>query len=54
MIDIKQLDNVEYINYWRSVVTKDATCTCKINSRIAMVKQNSAVKKEPVHQKIGL
>ena len=53
MTDIKQLDNVEYINYWRSVVTKDATCTCKINSRIPMVKQNSVVKKTLFTRKLG-
>jgi len=34
----KKLDNEEYINSWRSMVTRDRTCTCEINSRIAAVK----------------
>jgi hypothetical protein len=47
MVDKKQLDNVECINYWRSMVTKDATCTCEINARIAMVKAELGNNKEP-------
>jgi hypothetical protein len=46
MID-KKLDNVEYINSWRSMVTRDRTCTCEINFRIAVVKAEFGNKKGP-------
>jgi hypothetical protein len=36
MIDQKQLDNVEYFNYFGSMITNDARCTREIRSRIAM------------------
>jgi len=38
MIDQKQPKNVEYFNYFGSLITSDATCTCEIRSRIAMAK----------------
>jgi hypothetical protein len=38
MIDQKQLKNVEYFNYLRSLVTNDARFTRKIKSRIVMAK----------------
>ena len=38
MVDQNQPENVEYFNYWGSMVTNDARCTCEIKSRIAMTK----------------
>jgi hypothetical protein len=38
MIDQKQLENVEYLNYLGSMITNDARCTCEIKSRIASKK----------------
>jgi hypothetical protein len=38
MIDQKQLENVEYLNYLGSIITNDVRCTCAIKSRIAMAK----------------
>jgi hypothetical protein len=38
MVDQNQLENVEYYNYWGSLITDDARCTCEIKSRIAMTK----------------
>jgi hypothetical protein len=38
MIDKKQLENVEYLNYLDSIITNDARCTCDIKSRIAIAK----------------
>jgi hypothetical protein len=38
MMDQKQLENVEYFNYFHSVITNDAECTREIISRIAMAK----------------
>jgi hypothetical protein len=37
-IDQKQLENVEYFNYWGSLITNDARCTREIKSRIATAK----------------
>jgi hypothetical protein len=36
--DQRQLENVEYFNYLGSMIIKDARCTLKIKSRIAMAK----------------
>jgi hypothetical protein len=38
MIDQKQLENMEYLNYLGSMITNDARCTCEIKSKIAMAK----------------
>jgi hypothetical protein len=38
MIDQKQLENVEYLNYLGSMITNDARCTHEIKSRIAKAK----------------
>jgi hypothetical protein len=38
MIEQKQLENLEYLNYWGSMMTNVATCTREIKSRITMVK----------------
>ena len=38
MIDQKQMENVEYFKYLRSILTSDGRCTCEIKSRIAMTK----------------
>jgi hypothetical protein len=45
MIDQKQLENVECFKYLGSVLTNDGGCTCKIKSRIAMVKAAFSKKK---------
>jgi hypothetical protein len=44
MIDEKQLENVEYVNYLGSMI-KDARCTREIKSRIATVKAAFSKKK---------
>jgi hypothetical protein len=38
MIELKQLENVEYFKYLGSMLTYDERCTCEIKSRIAMAK----------------
>ena len=38
MIDQKQWENVEYLNYLGSLITNDARCTHEIKSIIATVK----------------
>ena len=38
MIDQKQLENVEYFKYLRSILTNDGRCICEIKRRIAMAK----------------
>jgi hypothetical protein len=38
MIDQKQSENVEYLNYFGSMITNDAGCTHEIKSRNAMAK----------------
>lgn len=38
MIDEKQPENVEYFNYFCSMVTNDARCTYEIISRISRAK----------------
>jgi hypothetical protein len=38
MIDQKQLENVEYLNCFGSVITNDARCTREIKYSIAMAK----------------
>jgi hypothetical protein len=38
VIDQKQLENVEYLNYLGSVITNDARYTSEIKSRIAIAK----------------
>jgi len=38
MIDQKQWENVEYFNYFGSLITNDARRTHEIKSRIAMAK----------------
>jgi hypothetical protein len=38
MMDPKQLENVEYFNYFGSMITSDERCTHEFKSRIAMAK----------------
>jgi len=45
VIDQKQLDNVEYLNYVQSVVTNDAVCINAIQSRISMAETAFYIKK---------
>jgi hypothetical protein len=44
MIDQKQSENVEYLNYLDSIITTDARCACKVKSSFAMAK--AALKKQ--------
>jgi hypothetical protein len=41
MIDQKQLENVEYLNYLGSMITNDATCTREMNPELPRLKQSS-------------
>jgi hypothetical protein len=45
MIDQKQLENVEYLNYLVSMVTNDVRCTREIKARIAIAKLTFGRKK---------
>ena len=54
MIDQKQLENVEYFNYLRIVITNDARFTHEMKYRIAMAKAAFSKKKKTFHQQIGL
>jgi hypothetical protein len=56
MIYQKQLENVEYFNYFRSTITNDARCTREIKFRFAMAKAGfkKKTKKKIFHQHIGL
>jgi hypothetical protein len=54
MIDQKQLLNVEYFNYFGSMITNDARCTCEIKSRIAMAKAAFKKKKNLFTSKLNL
>jgi hypothetical protein len=53
MIDQKQLENVEYFNYFGSI-TNDARCTCEIKYRIAMAKAAFNKKKPLFTSKLDL
>jgi hypothetical protein len=44
MIDQKQSEDVEYVIYLGSMITKDARCACKVKSSFSMVK--AALKKQ--------
>jgi len=39
MTDEKQSENVEYVNYLGSTITKDARCACKFKSSFSMAKR---------------
>ena len=54
MIYQKQMENVEYFNYYGSVVTNDARCTQEIKSRIAMAEAAFNKKKTLFTRKIDL
>jgi hypothetical protein len=54
LIDQKQLENMEYLNYLCSMTTKDARCTREIKSRIAMAKPAFSKKKSPFTSKLEL
>ena len=41
VIDKKQMGNVEFFNYFDSMITNDARCTREIKSRIAVANQCS-------------
>jgi hypothetical protein len=45
LIDEKQLDNVEYLNYMQSLVTDCAVCILAIQSRISMAEAAFCKKK---------
>jgi hypothetical protein len=38
MTEQRELENVEYFNYWSSVITDNARCMLKIKSRFAMAR----------------
>lgn len=38
IVDQKDVENVDYFIYLVSMITNDASCTCEIKCRIAMVK----------------
>jgi hypothetical protein len=42
MIDKKQLENVEYLNYLGSMISNNARCTCESKSGLPWQKQHSA------------
>lgn len=44
MIDQKQSENVEYVNYLGSMITKDARCACKVKSSFVIAR--AALKKQ--------
>jgi hypothetical protein len=52
-IDRKQQENVEYFNYFGSMITNGARCTREIKSRIAKTKA-AFNKKKTFHQQTGL
>jgi hypothetical protein len=53
-IDLKQLQNMEYFNHLGSMITNDASCTCKIKSRTAMAKAAFNKKKTLFPSKVDL
>jgi hypothetical protein len=54
MMDQKHPENVEYFNYFGSMITNDARCAWKIKSMIVMEKAAFDKKEESFHQQIGL
>jgi hypothetical protein len=54
MIDQKQLEKVEYMNYLGSTITNDARCAYEIKSRIAMSKAAFNKKKSLFTSKLYL
>jgi hypothetical protein len=46
LLDQKQLENLEYLNYLCSVITKDARCTRELRSSIALAKPSFNKKKK--------
>jgi hypothetical protein len=53
MIDKKQVENVECLKYFGTMITNDARCTCEIKYRNAIAK-GSFNRKKTFHQQIGL
>jgi hypothetical protein len=54
MIDQKQPENVEYFNYFGSMITNDARCTRETKSRIATTKAAFNKKKALFTSKLDL
>jgi hypothetical protein len=52
LIDQKQLDNVEYLNYLQCLVRNDAICIRAIQSRISMA-EAAFYKRRLIRQQIG-
>ena len=52
MTDHRQLKNVEYFNYFNSMIINDTRSTCEIKSRTAIEKVT--FNKKTFHQQIGL
>jgi uncharacterized Rmd1/YagE family protein len=53
MLQLKQLENVEYFNYLGNMITNYSRCTRKIKSKIVMAKAAFNTKKT-FHLQIGL
>jgi hypothetical protein len=54
MVDKKQLENVEYLNYLGTMITNDARCTCEIKSTIVIAKAAFNKKKTLFTSKLDL
>ena len=52
--DQKQLENIEYFNYFGRLITNDARCTREIKYRIAMAKAAFNRKKNLFNSKLEL
>ena len=50
----KQLEYVEYFNYFGTLTTNDARCTSETKSRIAMTKAAFNKKRTLFHQEVGI
>ena len=54
IIDQKEKDNVQYLNYLGSMITNDESCTREIISRIAKATAAFSKKKNFFHQQNGI
>jgi hypothetical protein len=53
MINKKQPENVEYFNYFGSMITNDARCISEVTSRIAKAKTACIKNKTLFNQQTG-
>jgi hypothetical protein len=54
IVDQNQLQNVEYFNYFGTMIRTDANCTREITSRIALKKQHSTRRRSLFYHLTGL